>query len=106
MSKIKMPAKKKNSPISEKKGGLKPRITERATVLGEHSVYVFNVGRNQNKTEIRKAFEKEFGKKPVKIGIVQVKGKTIMHRGRLGFKQGGKKAYVYLKKGEKIEISK
>lgn len=99
-----MPKKTEKTPKSETKSSLKQRVTERAALLGENSVYVFNVAKDGNKTEIKKAFEKEFGKKPVKIRIAQIKDKAVMHRGRFGIKRGGKKAYIYLKKGEKIEI--
>ena len=30
--------------------------------------------------------------------------KKVMHRGKIGMKGGGKKAYVYLKEGDSIEI--
>ena len=30
--------------------------------------------------------------------------KTIIYRGKRGIKAGGKKAYVYLKKGDKISV--
>ncbi|OGI70610.1 50S ribosomal protein L23 [Candidatus Nomurabacteria bacterium RIFCSPLOWO2_01_FULL_42_20] len=98
-----MPKDKEKKEIT-KKSDFSPRVTEKATFLGEQSVYVFNIPKGQNKTEIRKAFEKEFKIKPVKIRTAGVKNKGVIYRGRAGIKRGGKKAYVYLKKGEKIEI--
>jgi ribosomal protein L23 len=41
---------------------------------------------------------------PRKIGITQTPSKNVFSRGKNGVQKGVKKAYVYLKKGEKIEL--
>ncbi|KKQ34323.1 MAG: 50S ribosomal protein L23 [Candidatus Nomurabacteria bacterium GW2011_GWB1_37_5] len=81
-----------------------PRITEKATMAGGNSVYVFNIDQSGTKIEVKKAIEKIFKVKPIKIRLVKIPRKAIFTRGRFGYKKGGQKAYVYLKKGEKIEI--
>ena len=80
------------------------RVTEKATSLSSNSVYVFNVRNKITKPEIVKMIQKVYKVKPVKIRVINIPKKKIFHRGRLGKKGGGKKAYIYLKKGEKIEI--
>ena len=40
---------------------------------------------------------------PEKINIVRNPSKTVFVRGKKGVKSGVKKAYVYLKEGDKIE---
>lgn len=80
------------------------RITEKATEKSENAVYVFNVAKNATKPEIRKAIEAQYKVKPVRVNVAKVRSKTIFMRGKKGVKSGGQKAYVFLKKGEKIEI--
>lgn len=81
-----------------------PRITEKASVLNEQNVYVFDITASANKTEIKKAIFTLYKVKPTKVNIVPVPKKNIISRGKKGVKQGGKKALVYLKKGDKIEL--
>jgi large subunit ribosomal protein L23 len=80
-----------------------PRITEKSAVGAEHGVYTFNVMPSANKNEIKKAIKMLYGVTPVKIAITQRTAKVVSRRnGVFGTKQGGKKAVVYLKKGDKI----
>lgn len=83
---------------------INPVITEKASFKAENSVYVFNVHKDSNKTTIEKAFKDLYKISPVKVSIVNTKPKNVFVRGKRGVKSGYKKAYVYLKKGEKIEI--
>ena len=83
---------------------IRPRITEKATLVSESSVYVFEVAPKASKGEIEKAFVEKYKVTPVKVTTVTVPAKKVVVRGKRGIKAGFKKAYVYLKKGEKIEI--
>ncbi len=82
----------------------KPRVTEKASLAFEQNVYTFDVTASANKTEIKKAIFSLYKVKPVKVNIVNIPAKQIMSKGKAGVKQGGKKAIVYLKKGDKIEL--
>ena len=82
----------------------KPRITEKVAMLAEQGVYTFEVAALATKSEIRKEIEKIYKVKPLKINMLPIRHKKIMVRGRMGVKKGGKKAVVYLKKGDKIDI--
>ena len=82
----------------------KPRITEKAAHNAEANVYTFEVAQSANKTEIKKAILELYKVKPVKVNILQIPRKEIFSRGKAGVKSGGKKALVYLKKGDKIEF--
>jgi len=42
--------------------------------------------------------------KPEKVRVAAIPAKKVFVRGKKGVKSGGKKAYVYLKKGDKIEL--
>ena len=83
---------------------IRPRITEKATLVSESSVYIFEVAPKASKREIEKAFTDKYKAVPTKVTTVTVPPKKVVVRGKRGVKAGFKKAYVYLKKGEKIEI--
>lgn len=83
---------------------LKPHITEKATISSEHSVYVFKVDRRSNAKDVQKAFSEKYKVNPLKVNTVTIPAKSVFTRGKRGKKAGYKKAYIYLKKGEKVEI--
>ena len=82
-----------------------PRITEKASVVASHNVYVFDVARTANKIEIKAAMKDVYKVSPVKVHIVTVPAKTSTNRrGKTTSSGVGKKAYVFLKKGDTIEL--
>ena len=83
---------------------IRPRITEKATLVSESSIYTFQVAASATKGEIAKAFSEKYKVTPVKVTTVTNHQKKVIVRGKRGVKAGFKKAYIYLKKGEKIEI--
>lgn len=84
---------------------LRPRITEKATDLSSGSnAYVFNVLESATKHSIAKAVEVAYKVKPLKVAVVAIPRKQVTVRGKRGMTGGGKKAYVFLKKGDKIEV--
>ncbi len=84
---------------------LRPRITEKAAIGADKSnVYVFEVASSATKKSISASVFAVYGKKPVKVHVAAIPSKQVFVRGKRGVKSGGKKAYVYLKKGDKIEL--
>ncbi|HEV7423944.1 MAG TPA: 50S ribosomal protein L23 [Candidatus Paceibacterota bacterium] len=81
-----------------------PRITEKASFAQERNVYTFDISSSAKKTEIRKAIFTLYKVKPVKVNVLPVPKKSIMSKGKAGVRGGGRKALVYLKKGDKIEF--
>ncbi len=81
-----------------------PRITEKASTMGDQNVYTFNVFPGATKNEIKQAIVEMYKVTPIKIATVTVPAKNVFIRGKKGVKSGGKKAYVYFKKEDKIEI--
>lgn len=81
-----------------------PRVTEKGSFAMEQGVYTFDVADGANKTEIKKAIFALYKVKPLKVNILAIPKKNVNYRGKSGSKGGGKKAFVYLKKGDKIEI--
>ena len=84
---------------------IKPRITEKASNLVEdNNVYTFDILAGSTTQEVSKAIESHYKVKPLKVNITDVKSKRVLRRGKKGMKSGGKKAMVYLRKGDKIEF--
>jgi len=81
-----------------------PRVTEKASFSYEQNVYTFDITESATKPEIKKAIFALYKVHPVKVNVLSVPKKTVMSKGKEGTKGGGKKALVYLKKGDKIEF--
>ena len=85
---------------------LAPRITEKGAYLSANGVYVFNIARDANKVQVAEAIKETFKVTPRKVTVVNVPRKQTQTRGtnRKGMTRAGKKAYVFLKSGDTIEI--
>lgn len=82
---------------------LRPRVTEKASFLSALNVYTFEISPKASKAEVAKAVKAFYNVSPLRVNIVKNPNKKISFRGKSGVKQGVKKAYVYLKEGDKIE---
>jgi len=85
---------------------LRPRLTEKAVTLMDKGVYVFDVSLRANKVMVAAAIKDVYKVEPVKIAITSIKTKKKRNpkTGKIGTQGGGKKAYIYLKKGVSISI--
>lgn len=81
----------------------RPRITEKANLISEQNVHTFEVTPKATKKDVVEAVKAFYGVTPVKVGIVKNPSKKVFVRGKKGIKAGVKKAYVFLKKGDKLE---
>ncbi len=85
---------------------ISPRMTEKAVLSQEaKGVYVFNVKTDSTKKQIAASVKADYKVTPLRVRTAQVVSKKKFSRGKWGMKGGGKKAYVYLKKGDKIAIA-
>ncbi|MCA9357285.1 50S ribosomal protein L23 [Candidatus Nomurabacteria bacterium] len=84
----------------------RPRITEKSVKLSEQNVYTFTVKRNATKFSVRDAVIALYNVTPVKVNIVNKKPakRLVGSRNRVKHAPGVKKAYVYLKKGDTINL--
>lgn len=83
----------------------KPRITEKAAIMaGDSNIYTFNIHQDANKKLVSEAIKMIYKVSPLKIRVSMIPTKIVRRKGGIGTKKGGKKAYVYLKKGDKIEF--
>lgn len=83
-----------------------PRLTEKSVGQSEQNVYTFVVARSANKFQVRDAIKALYNVTPVKINIVNKKPakRLVGSRNRMKLVSGMKKAYVYLKKGDTINL--
>lgn len=84
-----------------------PRITEKGALMAEKGAYVFNVAKSATKAEVAGAIREVYKVSPRKVTLARVPSKVVMTRGtnKLGSTASGKKAYVFLKKGDTIELA-
>lgn len=83
---------------------LSPIITEKSTIMGEDSKYVFRVHSHANKVQIRAAVENLFDVNVDKVNVSKVKGKSRRFGRSIGRKPDWKKAVVTLRAGETIDM--
>lgn len=85
---------------------VRPRITEKAVGMSEQNVYTFVVKRDATKFQVRDAVKALYSVTPVKVNIVNKKPakRMVGSRNREKHVAGMKKAYVYLKKGDTINV--
>jgi len=83
----------------------KPIITEKSTVLGEQSKYVFEVAKDAEKAVVQKAIEKIFTVKVKAVNILNNKGKQKRFKGVIGRRSNVKKAIVTLEKDYSIDLA-
>lgn len=84
----------------------RPVITEKAARLGDQNVYAFFVASGATKRDVRDAVVKLWNVTPAKIRMVNTQARPIYIRAknRMGVASGSKKAYVHLKKGDRIDL--
>ena len=83
----------------------RPLITEKTSIQKEdYNQMTFEVDRNANRVEIKRAIENIFNVNIATVRTMQVKGKT-KQRGRIvGKRRNWKKAVVKLMPGERIDF--
>lgn len=84
---------------------MRPVITEKTTALTErHNKVAFEVRRQANKLEIKRAVEQLFDVKVVDVRTLSMHGKLKRMGAHQGRRPDWKKALVTLREGDKIEI--
>ncbi|MBP6925887.1 MAG: 50S ribosomal protein L23 [Candidatus Pacebacteria bacterium] len=81
-----------------------PRVTEKAVMGTTNRVYTFNVALSANKIQIKQAIKSLYNVEPVKINTIRQRPIETRFRGRTGIAKAYKKAVVYLRKGDTIEL--
>ena len=83
----------------------RPLITEKTSIQKEdHNQMTFEVDRNANRVEIKRAIENVFNVNVATVRTMQVKGKTKRRGQIVGKRRNWKKAVVKLMPGERIDF--
>ena len=108
-------APKENSSSAVKTSGINelvrmvlvgPLVTEKVTMLNEtRNVYTFEIGRSATKKSISEVIQNLYKVTPEKIRVLPITRKKVFVRGKVGYKGGGRKAYIYLKSGDKMDTA-
>ena len=81
----------------------RPLITEKTTVIRDDGrTLVFQVARDANKIDIKRAIEKLLGAKVADVRTSITRGKLKRQGRYVGRRPDWKKAYVKLREGEKL----
>ncbi len=83
---------------------LRPLITEKNTNLMAYNKYSFEVDRNANKIQIKRAIEEIFKVSVTKVHTMNMRGKMRRRGMRFGYTADWKKAIVTLAEGDRIEL--
>lgn len=84
---------------------LAPRVTEKASVQSSSNAYTFVVAKHATKHSLLAEIKKEYKVTPKAINITSIPRQAVFVRGRFGMKSGIKKAIVFLKKGDVINLA-
>jgi large subunit ribosomal protein L23 len=81
----------------------RPLVTEKTTLMREDGrTLVFEVARNANKVDVKRAVEKLFGARVAEVRTALAHGKEKRQGRFSGRRPDWKKAYVVLREGEKM----
>jgi large subunit ribosomal protein L23 len=84
---------------------ISPLVTEKGTIVGEKgNQVVFRIRPDASKNQIRDVIEDLFKVTVVKVRTANFLGKERRRGRTIGRRPNWKKAYVTLKKGDRIEI--
>ncbi len=102
----KVAAKKDKKGISKKalQVMIRPLVTEKTAQLSDNNVMVFEVGKGANRVEIKNAFNELYGVVPVKVNVVNMRGKRVASGRTMGKRRDWKKAMITLPKGVNLDI--
>lgn len=84
---------------------VEPHVTEKAAMVSGDNIYTFDVATRANKIQIKQAIKEVYKVTPIKVNIVVHKPRKVIRRGRKMHQKATKKAMVYLKKGDSIDLA-
>ena len=82
-----------------------PRVTEKASMQSNQNAFTFVVRGEATKLSLRDEIKKDYKVTPLAINITNIPRQWTFIRGKIGHKQGFKKAIVFLKKGDTIALA-
>jgi len=104
------PAAKTRGPLAREDAGdshrilLRPVLTEKTSMQQAIGQYTFSVATGATKVDVARAIRDLYGVKPVRVRIVNAKGKMVRFGRNQGREKAVKKAVVTLKTGDTIAV--
>jgi large subunit ribosomal protein L23 len=85
---------------------IRPVVSEKSYALLDEGAYTFEIHRDANKIQVRKAIEELFGVRVVKVNTLNRKGKRKRNRrsATFGCRPDTKRAVVTLVEGDSIDL--
>ncbi|MBI4425972.1 MAG: 50S ribosomal protein L23 [Candidatus Kerfeldbacteria bacterium] len=84
---------------------LRTVVTEKATRVQADGQYVFAVAPTANKLDVSRAIQSLYGVRPVRVNIMNMRGKFIRYGRTTGRTKAWKKAVITVPPGQKLDIS-
>ena len=84
---------------------ISPRITEKASLQSNANAYTFVVSKDATKLSIANEIKKTYKVTPKAVNITNIPRQRVFVRGKMGMSAGMKKAVVFLKKGDTINLA-
>lgn len=84
---------------------LAPHVSEKSAYSAEADQYVFKVASDATKPEVKAAVETLFEVKVQSVNMINLKGKKKVFKGRVGKRNGTRKAIVRLVAGQEIDFA-
>jgi large subunit ribosomal protein L23 len=81
-----------------------PKVTEKSAFISSGNAYTFDVAADANKIQIKQAIKEAYKVTPLKVNVINRKAHKATKRGRKIHVSAKKKAIVFLKKGDTIEL--
>jgi|TARA_B110000259_G_scaffold49022_1_gene57314 large subunit ribosomal protein L23 len=78
--------------------------TEKTNPMMEDGIYCFKVAKSLTKDEIKKLISNTYSVDVIRVNTASYDGKVKKFKGRLGSRSGFKKAFVKVKKDQKINF--
>jgi large subunit ribosomal protein L23 len=85
----------------------RPRITEKAANMTAENVYTFDIDMRATKKEVMDAVKALYKVTPIKVNVVNTPATRVRLKKKRGFGNTAayRKAYVFLKKGDEIQLA-
>lgn len=83
----------------------KALVSEKSTAMASRNQYAFVVAPRANKVAVARAIHSLYGVRPLKVNIVNVRGKRVRYGRTEGATKDWKKAVVTLMPGQKLDIA-
>ena len=83
---------------------LRPLLTEKIARMGADRAVAFVIGETATKVQVAQAVQALYGVIPARVNVIRLPGKVMRAGTRFGMRSPRRKAVVFLKKGDHIDV--